>query len=451
MPELFPYQVEGAQWLSQRTRAGLHDEMGVGKTATTIRALDLIGAERGILIVPAMLRQNWIEEFRRFSSRPGLRLCKGSNIHDYVAWAKGRFNFLITSYEQATNWKPLIDKNGEVLDAVVCDESHYLKNVSSKRTKAILGPDSTGHNGIMGWAVHGWSLTGTPIPNDPVDIYPFLRFTDCMPLSKDAFVKRYFKSTRTAHGSRQECKGDNLDELIYLINNNALRRTKNDIGLQLPPIFLTSLYVDGDSDAVRGLLSEHPGLEKAILQAVEEGGLSFIDAQYVATLRRLVGAAKVVPYSRMLLEELNSGATDKRVVFGIHRDALTGLRDYLLRKGVNCVLVNGDTPEAQRIAAVTAFQNDPDCRVFLGNIRAAGVGLTLTASCELDMLESDWTPAGNAQAIMRIHRIGQTRSVTARFITLADSIDEVVNHMVVRKTAAIAEIEGEEMHAAPSS
>lgn len=423
--------------------------MGVGKTATIIRGLDLLGVERGIIAVPAMLRENWINEFRKFSTR-NLRLCKGRNIHDYVAWQRGRFHVLITSYELATKWAPRIRDNGEFLDFTHMDESHYLKNLNSARTRAILGHDATGLDGVVGWAEYSWQATGTPIPNDPIDIYPFLKFTDCMPLSKHEFTKRYFTSRRSTYGSKQTCRPEMLPELQALINNNAIRRTKKDIGIQLPPIFLTSLLLDGDTREVAAMLSEHPGLEQAIVSAIQQGGLSFLDAQHIATLRRLVGEAKAIPYSRMLTDELLSGECDKRVVFGIHRVALASIRDYLVRKGVNAVLVNGDTPEHQRVAYVQAFQEDPNCRVFIGNIRAAGTGLTLTSSSEIDLLESDWTPAGNAQAIMRVHRIGQTRNVRARFITLANSVDEIVNRIVVQKTATIAEIEGEEMHAAPS-
>lgn len=446
--DLFQYQAEGAAWLAARDRAGLHDEMGVGKTATGIGAFDAVGAERGIWIVPAMLRENWINEYRRFGRR-GLRLCKGRNIHDYVAWERGRFHVLVTSYEQATKWAPRIQDNGEFLDAVIMDEAHYMKNTASKRTQAILGPESDGENGIVGWAAHAWQLSGTPIPNDPLDIFPFLRFCGVMPLPKGAFTKRYFVSRRGTFGSRQFCREETVGELSQLINNNALRRTKKDIGMQLPPVWLTKLLVDGDTQEVRQMLAEHPGLELSVVQAVKDGGLSFLDAQSLATLRRLVGQAKCVPYTKMLIEELRGNGGDKRVVMGIHRDTLRMLQSELTRHGFYAVLVNGDTPEKQRIQAVHDFQNDPDCRVFIGNIRAAGTGLTLTAACELDMLESDWTPAGNAQAIMRVHRIGQERNVTARFITLAESIDEVVNSIVSDKTAAIAMIEGEAMHAAP--
>jgi len=447
----FEYQVEGAAWLAGRRRGGLHDEMGVGKTATAILALDSIRAERGIIVCPAMLRENWIREFRRFSSRSDkLRLCKGRTIHDYVAWSRGRYNFLITSYEQATNWHPHIMDRGELIDAIVCDESHFLKNPDAKRTKAVLGPGLDGVGGLVGWADAAWNLSGTPIPNDPIDIYPFLRFTHCMPLGRTAFMKRYFNSRFSTYGSKQTCKEETVAELRALINNNALRRTKNSIGMQLPPIFMTSMLVDGNTQHVLDMFREHPGLEDAVLRAVEQGSLSFIEAQHVATLRRLVGEAKAIPYAKLLYDELVSGQTDKRVVFGIHRDALEFIRSFLERKGIRCVIVHGGISERNRVDAVNDFQNDPECRVFIGNIMAAGTGLTLTAACELDMLESDWTPAGNAQAIMRIHRIGQERNVRARFIALADTIDETVIQVVADKVAAIAEIEGQQMHAAPS-
>jgi SWI/SNF-related matrix-associated actin-dependent regulator 1 of chromatin subfamily A len=93
--------------------------------------------------------------------------------------------------------------------------------------------------------------------------------------------------------------------------------------------------------------------------------------------------------------------------------------------------------------------SDPKCKVFIGNIKVAGVGLTLTESSDIDIFESDWSPAGNAQAIKRVHRYGQRQEVTARFITLSKSIDETVNYIVANKTASIAQIEGSAMTAAP--
>lgn len=446
--DIFPYQEVGAAYIAQRQRAGLFDEMGIGKTAQAIRALDLRRLKRGIIVCPAVLRENWRGEFAKFSHLDR-RICKGVTIHDFVAWSKGRYDVLITSYEMATKWAEKIGKLGEVLEFMIIDEAHYLKNPETSRTKALLGPMADG-TGLVMWCEQAWWLTGTAIPNDPIDIYPFLRFAGVMPLSLEQFRKRYFSSRPKAFGSVQTPIKDMVTELQTLIRNHSIRRIKAEIGVELPPIFLTSALVDGDSIELRELLAMHPGLEKAVVRAVDAGGLSFLDAQHVATLRRLVGEAKAVPYAHMLLEELDAGL-DKRVVMGLHRKALMDVRDILTRRGYHAVLVNGDTPEAERIAAVKAFQEDPRCKVFIGNIKAAGVGLTLTAACTLDMMESDWTPAGNAQAIMRVHRLGQTRNVTGRFITLARSIDETVNRVVAEKTAVIANIEGSAMNAAPAA
>jgi SNF2 family DNA or RNA helicase len=142
----------------------------------------------------------------------------------------------------------------------------------------------------------------------------------------------------------------------------------------------------------------------------------------------------------MLLGELEGGL-DKMVVFGNHRNALLTVRDYLWRHGIKAGCVIGDTSEKERQAIITSFQGDPDFRVILCNIRAAGTGLTLTAAAHIDMLESDWAPASNYQAIKRVHRITQTRNVRARLITLANSFDTDVQRIVAEKTAAVGELE----------
>lgn len=448
---LLPYQLDGAAFLAERAKAGLHDEMGVGKTAQCVHALDLRMAMRGLVICPASLRQNWINEFRKFSlvSR---KIVKAQNFHDFVAWSRKRFDVLILSYEHATKWAPKIHEMYEMLDFVVADEAHYLKNPDAARTKAVVGNWSHGiEPGLLELGTVAWMVTGTPMANDPVDIYPFLRWAGALgEMSRPSFQRRYFHVREKQHGQAHTVRSEMEAELSHLIDTHRIRRTKGQAGLQLPPIFLTSTAVDGDTAKITDLLRQHPGLDQEIVRALQNGGLSFLEAQHIATLRRLIGEAKAVPFAEMLLEQLHGGL-DKAVVMGIHKIALAEVRDYLARHRIKAVLVNGDTPEAQRSEAVRAFQEDPDCRVFVGNIRAAGVGLTLTAASDIFMLESDWTPAGNAQAIMRVHRIGQARNVVARFIVLANSFDERVVEIVAAKTAAIAKIEGEAMLSTPAA
>lgn len=438
--QLFPYQESGAAFLAQRRRAGLFDIPGLGKTGQVIRALDHLGHKRGIIICPAVARENWIGEFKKFATIER-KLVKGVSIHDFVAWSRGHFDTLVTSYELAVKWAPHVHDMCEPLDFVHMDEAHYVKNSGTKRARNLLGANGLG--GIMAWADYAWWVTGTPVPNDPIDTYTFLRWAGVMPLDQEQFAKRYFYRREKTFGASYSPRSEMLPELQALLANNSVRRTLEQVGIELPPLMVSPYLVDGDTHAVREMLSAHPGLDDKIRKMLAEGksiSLKAGDEEHVATLRRLIGEAKAIPYAATLLGELESGV-DKMVTFGLHRDVLLGVRDYLWKHGVKAVLINGDTSERDRMEAMRAFQNDAACRVMLGNIKAAGTALTMTASCRLDMLESDWSPANNYQAIKRVHRIGQTRAVRVRMITLARSFDEDVNRIVAAKTEACASVE----------
>lgn len=445
---LFPYQAYAADIMAARDRFGLHDEMGIGKTATTIGALNRLHARRGIVVAPAMLRENWIKEFRRFSNF-NLRLCKGRTIHDFVAWSRDAFDVLITSYELATKWRKDFARNGEFLDFLVFDEAHYLKNSEANRTKEMFGDDACGSDCLLEWACHSYHVTGTPMANDPMDIYTFLRFAKAIDMPSPAFMRVFFNFTSSTYGTRTTVKPEMLATLQQLIQNNSIRRTHSQVGMELPPIWMREVLVDGDTKEIMDVVREYPGLEKAIIDAIEQGGLSFLDAQHIATLRRLVGKAKAAPYAQMLKWELDSGAK-KRVVFFMHTEPLEYLYAYLTKHGYKVAVVYGRTGDRQSNDAVKEFMEDPNCDVILINIKKGGVGLTITVGSDIDMFESDWSPAGNAQAIKRVHRYGQENEVTARFITLAKSIDVAVNRIVADKTASIAQVEGSSMNAAPT-
>lgn len=439
---LLPYQEQGAAYLAPRARAGLFDDMGVGKTAQAIRALDLRNATRGLVVCPAIGRENWRKEFAKFARIPR-RLCKGVADLDFQSWANGAFDTLITSYEMATRWAPAIRKMCDPLDFAILDEGHYLKSPATARARSLLGPEADGIGGLLQWCSVAWWLTGTPIPNDPLDIWTFLRTMGAMPLSREDFRQRYFTSRMGTYSARSTPKPAMLPELRALLGNNSLRRTAEEVGLQLPPLWITTSVVDGDTQAVRDLLLAHPGLSDAIVAALqgEDGSLSKLDADHIATLRRLIGEAKAVPYAQSLVWDLQSGL-DKMVVFGIHRDALALVHQVLRDNSIRSVLLRGGVSEEHQQAWCQEFQDDPDCRVLIANIRSAGTVLTFTASCFLDMLESDWAPYNNIQAIKRVHRMTQTRNVRARFIGLANSFDDTVNEIVAEKSRNIAAVQG---------
>lgn len=445
---LFDYQAQGADLMHNRERFGLHDEMGVGKTATTIGAMDRAQAVRGIIVCPAMLRENWIKELRKFSTYHR-RVCKGRNVHDFIAWQRGRFDILVTSYEMMTKWMPAFQKSGEFLDFLVFDEAHMLKNPYSARTTALLGA-RTGYGGLVNWAARAWHVTGTPMADNVMDIYAFLGFSRCIDMSQEQFAKKFLKSSVGAFSTKYSVAEGAIEPIRGLIYNNSIRRTHEQVGMQLPPVHLTEMLIEGKDIDLRKALEEYPEIEDQIVMALETGDMSHLNAEYVAMVRRMCGKAKALPYAELLKRELDAGA-GKRVVFCWHTEPLLHIKHYLERYGYKAVTAYGDTPEHARVSAVEDFQNDPSTKVFIGNIKVAGTGLTLTAAADIDMLESDWSPAGNAQALKRVHRYGQTNTVRGRFITLANSIDVSVNKIVQKKTADIAAVEGHEMTAAPNA
>lgn len=436
--------------MASRDRLGLHDEMGIGKTATSIGAINASMGQRGIIIAPAMLRENWIVEFEKFSTYP-LRLCKGKNVHDFIAWQRGRFDVLVTSYEQAVKYAKQIRERGEFLDFVITDEAHYLKNDEANRTREILGYDQAGdpRSSIIGWADKYWHVTGTAMADNPGDIYTFLKAMGQLgDMEWNKFAELFFQGEVVGRKIKYGVKPEMLPHMQAMLANSRIRRTHKDVGMYLPPIWLKEVIIEGNTIDIEKASEGYPHLEAKIVEAIETNNVALLELDYISTVRRLIGKAKAVSYATMLVDELDAGA-GKRVVFCVHTEPLLYIANYLAKHGYKAVVAYGDTLERERQEAVRSFMNDPLTSVFIGNIKVAGVGLTLTESSEIDILESDWSPANNAQAIKRVHRYGQKNEVHGRFITLANSLDVAVNKTVARKTAAIAEIEGHAMTAAP--
>lgn len=438
--KLEQYQVDGGAFLAASYRASIFDEPGLGKTAQAIRACELVKATRTIVICPAGVRQVWPFQWKLWG-RSNPRVIRADSVFDLVAWQKGRVEVLVMSYEQASHWWR--DIASDFFDCLIVDESHYLKNPDAKRTRAIVGDHGDGSGAIAGMASYVWCLTGTPIKNDPADLWVPLKLAGQTRLEFTAFQKRYFKQRIGTFSVTNTPRPEALPELQAMLRDMSLMRTFTDVGSQLPPIRLDVLPVDGDSRAVVEYLKDYPGLSDRILQSIEAGGgmLSFDDNTHIAALRAMIAEAKAPGYARLITEEMKSGTIDKLVVMGHHRRGLQIVAEHLNAHGIRAEMIVGGTSERQREATVRSFQDDPKgVRVICGNITAAGTGLTLTAACRLDMLESSWTPADNVQAIRRIRRKGQMRPTLARFVMLQNSFDDAVAAVVTRKANTIVSI-----------
>jgi SNF2 family DNA or RNA helicase len=228
----FPYQIEGAKFLATAKRALLADDLGLGKSAQAILACDEVGAQHVLVICPASVRENWKREFAKFSAA-GIKP-------------------VVQSYNNANaiNTDP---PPGDMWDALILDESHYLKSKDAKRTKAIFGPKCDGVGGLVERAKHVFLLTGTPAPNHAAELWPMLRAVmpesipsaTGRPMPYWSFVSRYCRTRDNGFGIKP-VGTKNHEKLREAMSPFVLRRKKKEVLKDLPPIRFDTLAVEGN-------------------------------------------------------------------------------------------------------------------------------------------------------------------------------------------------------------
>lgn len=453
---LFPYQEEGALWLSTKQQALLADEMGLGKSAQVIRACDLIDAQQILVVCPASVRVNWTREFERFSPRP----------RNMTVLMNGKTEpqpgVNVVSYDLLTNETLRKKLKSLSWDVLVLDEAHYLKERTAKRTKAVYGHAK--HPGLMHAAKHTWRLTGTPMPNNPSELYTHLKSAGVETRSYWDFVFDYcdgFDSTYSYQitGAKQSA----IPKLRQQLGAIMLRRKKDDVMLQLPKIAFHEVTVPQGKveldpwfyenwrmvgmDRFLEQLKQQDETLRASLMAIRDGhhhnnndSLRLIEsyAKSTATLRRYIGLAKLNACLDIIDEELKTNQYEKIVIFAMHQQVIELSRQRL--RGYRAVTLFGKTPANKRQAHIDEFQKSRKCRVFIGQVVAAGTGINLTSASEVAFFESSWVPADNAQAAMRVHRVGQKNPVRCRFFTTENTVDEQVMRVVAAKTRDIVKV-----------
>ncbi len=451
MKSLFPYQVEGIEFLVRKNQALLAHEMGLGKSAMAIHGLDRIHAIKNIIICPSVARINWLREFEMWSSvkRDYQILYKLSDIPRPHAT-------VICSFEYAAENREILNKIK--WDVMVVDEAHFLKSPKTKRSGAIMGA-----KGISRSAKRHWLLSGTPAPNHPGELWVVM-YTFCVTTLKyDAFIERYCHLRNTPHGLQVTgARMENLPELKAQLQKIMLRRLKKDVMPQLPPITyyhyaveagavdieilpsFTQYFVPFDKRAELKKDLEH---EAEILRVMMKNtdpneetrfmGLMSI-SKSVSTLRRYLGLQKVAPAVEMVLAAFKAKSYQKLVIFAVHQDVIEGLRNGL--RDLNPVTLYGGTAPETRQKNIDKFQKDPKCKVFIGNIQAAGTAITLTAAHNVIFVEQSWVPGDNAQAVMRVHRIGQKSNVSVRFLVVDGTLDVQIGIALKRKARELTRL-----------
>jgi len=158
-----------------------------------------------------------------------------------------------------------------------------------------------------------------------------------------------------------------------------------------------------------------------------------------ATLRRYNALLKAPAVFDTVKFELENGLLDKVVIYGHHKDALAALHREFGYAGIGSILIYGDTPMGERDGLIEKWKRDPGTPVNISSIMIAGTVLDYTATHQGIMLEMDWVPGNNSQAMQRPHRHGQDKPVTMR-VALGTPIDEIVTGVLMRKTKAVDEI-----------
>lgn len=453
MKKPFPFQEVGAEWLRKSRFRLLADACGLGKSVQAITAIHALSARNILVICPAVVRSNWINEFNLWGD---------GSLTAQVIYKATRglpeVNVVVVSYDFASSHVELL--KSRFWDVLVLDESHFLKSLDAKRARAVFGKD-----GICRHANYIWALSGTPAPNYVNDMWILLFSFGATKLGYDAFVKEFctYYHFDKGYTRRLVVTGHRLEkigELKKMIDPMMLRRQVEEVMKEMPPISFHDLVVDAGPVDINGDdvlfhyvrenrlqdLEVRLELEKRLLDGMLEGkgtDTAVIEAlklgaKSIATLRRYSGLQKVAPVADLVRQEIESGAYGKIILFAVHRNVVELLRQHLSDLGV--VTIYGGTDPKKIQKKVDSFQSDKRVKVFIGNIQAAGTGITLTAANEVLLVETGYVPADIAQAVKRSHRIGQDKPVRVRTVSLAGSLDGRVNEIVRRKAAEMAEI-----------
>lgn len=421
---LMPYQKEGVRFLldrpaklNKKPHRLLADEMGLGKTIQAIAALKLIESRSTLIICTASIKYNWARQMIKWGFcteddiyiiRTGFDTIPANASHIIV-----NYDLLIVANIQ----KQLMARR---YDACICDEAQKLKTLDSKRSKKVLGGQG---DCIIARAYWKWLLSGMIIPNRPIEFYPVLKTLapECIKPHTDwVGYGKYFCNGFEEKYSGWNFKGaSHIEELRERLKPFMLRRELKDVYTQLPPVISEVVYFEVD-------LLAHPECE----------GLECPEAELpLATLSRITAESKVpqvVEYLKDKLEFIN-----KITVFAYHRKVIEDLQNALLEE--RPLVIYGGVSGEQKQNIVDKFIEDPGHRILIGQITAAGEGIDgLQEVCSYVVFaELDWSAGAMAQAMHRLHRIGQNKNVFAFYLVANNTIENVKVAVLDRKRSVI--------------
>ena len=438
---LLPHQLFGADFLVGKKAAILADDMGCGKTATVISALDKLNAKRVLILCPTVVKSNWYNEIRRWSKidrqidiveglpkQPlndnGISILSHASIVVPSA-SSGTKQVKHTRRLAAQGLSYILQKQWDV---VVVDEAHEFRKLEAKRTQALYGPD-----GVTSKTIYTWLLSGTIVVNSASDLYPMFYGPFKNLISSDIgwwqWCNRYCDLVPDGFDGVKPVGIKNHVELANVLKPVILRRTLSSVGIKLPTLDITPVLVAGEQDALIKIMADleswSPKRLEIALQSQDE-----VRDSAIARVRHAVGLAKapaIVSYIRNLLSVDKSPT----VCFYQHTDVMRYMFDQL--NEYRCGVIQGGMAPKKLKHMESSFQNKELDILFI-QTQAGGMGLTLTVGKRVVVAEIPWTATYLMQAIKRVHRYTQKNPVTADLMLLSGCwLDDIILKVVQRK------------------
>ena len=421
---LLSHQREAIQKLLENKKFILADDMGLGKTTSSIVAALESSAKKILIICPATLKINWKREIENYSDR-SIFIAEGKQFsleHDFVI-----INYDIIKNFHDTKKKDESQILGANFDLVVIDEAHYIKNAQAQRTKLI--------NDLVKKIDRLWLLTGTPMTSRPIDYYNLLSLIDS-PVAKNwmAYVIRYCQGYQFKVGSRKVWNvmgASNLEELRDRTSGLTLRRLKEDV-LDLPEKIITPIYLRLKSKEYEEVMGEYYNWYE---KNPEESKSLTVQFTKLTKVRQIIANEKItqtIELAENILEQ------DKKVI--IFCNFTESLNKIVEHFGKSAVKVDGSMSKVERQHSVDEFQDNPKVKVFVGNIKAAGVGLTLTSAEAVIMNDLSFLPSDHSQAEDRAYRYGQKNNVLVYYPIFENTIEGIIYDILNAKKQVISTV-----------
>jgi SNF2 family DNA or RNA helicase len=409
------HQKEAIEKLVGNDKYILADDMGLGKTTSTVIASLESGSEKTLIICPASLKINWQREIANYTD-------KEVSIIEGKKWEPAEYT--IINYDILKNFHdPKHPEKSDILnygfDLVVMDEAHYIQNVKAARTK--IG------NNIAKKVGKVWLLTGTPMTSRPMNYYNLLDLVDS-PVAENwmAYAIRYCAGYQFSVGPKKVWNvtgASNLEELRDRTKPQVLRRLKEDI-LDLPEKIITPVYLRLKSRDYEKLMGEYYDW----YNSSEESTSLTIQFSKLMKVRQVIAESKIKDTIEIAQNIIDQGK--KVIIFTNFTDTLNKLTDAFPKVSVK---LDGKMSKPQRQHSVDEFQNNDKIKVFVGNLKAAGVGITLTAAEAVIMNDLSFVPSDHSQAEDRAYRYGQKFSVSVYYPIFENSIEGIIYDILSKK------------------